>query len=114
MRIVRSGSVVVQMDHKSISTLRKGDIFGEIAFIIDQWRSADIIAADPATEVILLSASVIKKMKNEKDRTTIWRNFASILCKKIINTNGTLMDVYKDMNHQIDSSPQPKFQREVE
>ena len=108
--IVRSGSVIVQMDDKPIATLRKGEIFGEIAFILNQRRSADIIAANPATEVILLSASILKKMKNKKDRTTIWKNLAVILCEKIITTNGTLIDVYKNLNHQRDSSPQPKFQ----
>lgn len=96
--IVRSGCVIVQVDHKPIATLRKGEIFGEIAFILNQRRSADIIAGDSTTEVILLSASLLNKMKKEKDRTTIWKNLAEILCERIITTNDTLIDLYKDRN----------------
>jgi len=96
---IRSGTLKVKIDKQHIAQLTKGDIFGELSFILKGLRSADIIAGDTGAEVVLCSVSIIKKMKRQSDKAIIWQNLANILSKKLIETNGTLVDVYKNLRH---------------
>lgn len=96
---VRKGSLVVKIGKQNIANLNKGDVFGEVSFILQKLRSADIIAGDSGAEVVLCSVSIVNKMKRQADKAIIWRNLASILSQKLIETNGTLVDVYKNLRH---------------
>lgn len=96
---VRHGSLNVNIGKQNIAKLSKGDVFGEISFILTELRSADIIAGVNGAEVVLCSVSIIHKMKRQSDKAIFWQNLANILSKKLIETNGTLIDVYKNLRH---------------
>lgn len=96
---IRKGNLIVKIDNQNIANLTTGDVFGELSFILKKLRSADIIAGDSGAEVVLCSVSIINKMKKQSDKAIIWKNLASILSKKLIETNGTLVGVYKNLGH---------------
>lgn len=99
---VRSGSLDVRIEEKTIAKLSKGDVFGEISFILNELRSADIIAGDQGAEVVLCSVSILNKMKKESDKAILWKNLAKMVSRKLIVTNGTLMDVFKNLSKEIE------------
>ena len=70
--------------------LSAGDIFGEIAYILNTNRSAKVVAASPDTEVVLFSETAINRLQEESDRMIIWRNLARVLAQKVMITNKLL------------------------
>jgi hypothetical protein len=87
---VRQGIVKVVIGGKTVVLLGKGDIFGEIAFILSSKRTAQVVAASPETEVVLFSESAINHLERESDQTTIWRNLARVLAQRVVLTNKLL------------------------
>lgn len=87
---VRQGLVRVVIGSQTIVVLGQGDIFGEIAFILNSKRTAEVVAASPDTEVVLFSESAIKQLKDERDRTIIWRNLSRVLAQRLVLTNKLL------------------------
>lgn len=87
---IQKGVVEIVIKGKKIVTLSAGDIFGEIAFILDTPRSAKVIAVSPETEVVLLNAQAIDNLKNEKDKTTVWQNLSKVLAQRVLLTNKLL------------------------
>ncbi len=85
--IVKKGRVKIVIDKNATVFLGPGETFGEIAYVMGTTRTADVVAAEPGTEVILFSVSAIKRLVSGKDEAIVWRNFAKILAKKIIKTN---------------------------
>lgn len=94
---IRSGTLNVNIKDQTIASLTKGDVFGELAFILNELRSADIVAGENGAEVVLCSVSILNKMKRESDKTVLWKNLAKMVSRKLINTSGTLIDVFKNM-----------------
>lgn len=87
---VRQGLLKVMINGKTIVLLGEGDIFGEIAFILESNRSAQVVAASPNTEVVQFSESAVNNLESEADRTAIWRNLARVMAQKLILTNKLL------------------------
>jgi len=87
---IEKGVVKVVIGGKTVVLLSRGDIFGEIAFVMNSKRSAQVIAVSPDTEVVLLHPNAIEQIKDEKDRTTIWQNLARVLAQKVVLTNKLL------------------------
>jgi CRP-like cAMP-binding protein len=84
---VRKGMVKVLVGDRTVALLGEGDIFGEIAYILDTRRIAKVVAASPDTEVVLFSLSAVKRLESEADKAIIWRNLARILAQKVLLTN---------------------------
>ena len=89
---VRKGIVRVVIGNKTVVLLGEGDIFGEIAFILNTKRTAQVVAASPDTEVVLFSESAINTLKEEADRAIIWRNLARVLAQRVVVTNKLLAE----------------------
>ena len=87
---VRQGILKVMINGKPIVLLGEGDIFGEIAFILDSNRSAQVVAASPNTEIVQFSESALNNLESETDRTIIWRNLARVMAQKLLLTNKLL------------------------
>lgn len=84
MGIVKKGIVKVVIDGRIVVLLGKGDIFGEIAFVLNSKRTATLMAADPKTEVILFSVSAIKRLESNDDKITVWQNLAKVLAQRLV------------------------------
>ena len=88
--IVRRGMVEAVKGNKTVNLLGEGDVFGEIAGVLNMNRSADLIAATPGTEVILFSVSAIKRIKDDGDKAVVWHNMAQLLARKVLATTERL------------------------
>ncbi|MBF0452818.1 MAG: cyclic nucleotide-binding domain-containing protein [Candidatus Magnetomorum sp.] len=86
MGFVQKGIVKVMLKDKLVALLGPGDIFGEIAYILNRNRSAQLIAGTHNTQVVFLRKSAIQQLTHEKDRTVLWQNLSSILAQKILLT----------------------------
>ena len=87
---IQKGIVKVVIGGKTVVLLGEGDIFGEIAFILNAPRSAEVIAASDATEIILFNASAINSLADEADKVVIWQNLARVLAQRVVLTNRLL------------------------
>lgn len=87
---VHRGMLKVMIGSKTVVLLGEGDIFGEIAYILNTNRSAKVVAASPDTEVVLFSETAISRLEDESDRKIIWRNLARVLAQKVMMTNKLL------------------------
>lgn len=87
--IVNKGALEVSVSPERSLIIGEGEIFGEIAFLLNTPRSADIIAASDETEVILFSLSAVQKIKSQEDQAVFWRNLARILAQRVLASNIT-------------------------
>ncbi|MEO1257620.1 MAG: cyclic nucleotide-binding domain-containing protein [Bacteroidota bacterium] len=86
---IEKGIVHVVIGGKTVVLLSEGDIFGEIAFILNTKRSAQVIAAGPDTEIVLFSSKTIESL-NEGDKMIVWRNLSRVLAQRLVLTNRLL------------------------
>ena len=84
---VRKGLLRVEIGGQTVVMLGEGDLFGEIAYILNTKRTAKIVSASSGTEVVLFQESAIDKLTSEADRTVIWRNLAKVLAQRVVVTS---------------------------
>ncbi len=87
---IKKGMVKVLIGGKPLVILGEGDIFGEIAFILESNRTAQVVAASEETEVVLFNSSALNQLNSEADKSIIWRNLARILAQRVVVTNKLL------------------------
>lgn len=66
--IIEEGSVNVWVDGNSTAELSEGDIFGEIALLNEEPRSASVVSKTP-TKVIVLSQDILFQMIENDDNS---------------------------------------------
>lgn len=79
--------VKVVIDGKAHVRLQPGELFGEIAFVLDTRRTASLIAAAPDTRILLFSTSAYQRLEEESDKATLWRNLAQVLAQRVLVNN---------------------------
>ncbi|MEQ8702963.1 MAG: cyclic nucleotide-binding domain-containing protein [Phaeodactylibacter sp.] len=87
---VRKGLLRVEIGGQTVVMLGEGDLFGEIAYILNTKRTAKIVSASPETEVVLFQEKAIDLLVKESDRTVIWRNLAKVLAQRVVVTSKLL------------------------
>jgi|GEM_PF-877884 len=80
---IKNGLAEVRTKDDILSILGPGDLFGEIAFLLETPRTADVVAAVKDTEVILLSLSCLKRLSTKDDGMIFWQNMSKILAKRL-------------------------------
>jgi CRP-like cAMP-binding protein len=90
MFIVLSGqlSVTLPGNQSAHTTLGPGDIFGEIGLLTSTGRSADVIAQESGTALILTRQTMLRLMKNRPELAAkLLFNVGRTLSTRIIRTN---------------------------
>lgn len=90
--LIVKGALEVRKDDKVLAILGPGETFGEMAFILNEPRSADVIAALPDTEVILMSLSSLNRLSQPEDKTKVWQNLARLLARRLMGRNAKAED----------------------
>lgn len=85
--IVNQGALQVNFSDNRSLVIGEGEIFGEIAFLLNTPRSADIVAASDETEVVLFSLSAVQKIEDVEEQNVFWKNLARILARRILVSN---------------------------
>jgi CRP-like cAMP-binding protein len=87
--VVLDGTLEVRDGDRIVSVLSAGDVFGELAFLLEQPRSFDVDAATEGTRVLSLSEGAVRKMIAE-DATLAAKlllNLSKLLCVKLIRAS---------------------------
>jgi len=86
MFVILGGKVALSDDTKHLATLGSGDMFGEMALISEQARSATAIAAED-TRLFVLSEAVFHKLMTKRVAIQILLNIIGTLSKRLREAN---------------------------
>ena len=80
---VLDGVVEVKAGERVVRMLGEGELFGEIALVLDRPRTVDIVAAGDDTRVLLLSQTALTRLSSGADQAQVWRNIAKVLARRL-------------------------------
>lgn len=83
---VERGAVRVERpDGEVLLELGRGDVFGEIACVLESRRAVNVVVSGEGTRVVMLSRRALKRVTGP-DATTLWQNLARILGRRMVQT----------------------------
>jgi len=87
MYLVISGAFEARDNKTLLNVMKKGEAFGEIAFLLKQRRSADVFAATEEAEVLMLSDSTVSELitKDPDIAAVVFYNLAKIVSIRLVN-----------------------------
>jgi hypothetical protein len=80
---VLDGVVEVRAEERVVRMLGEGELFGEIALVLEAPRTVDIVAAGNDTRVLLLSQTALTRLSSGADQAQVWRNVAKVLARRL-------------------------------
>jgi hypothetical protein len=83
MGFVRQGAVQVEVERRVVGVLGEGELFGEMAVVLDTTRTAKVVAVGDDTRVLMLSQTCLDRLKNPADVIRVWRNIARVLATRL-------------------------------
>lgn len=103
--LIQSGSVVVFTEHKgkrvNLSKLELGQIFGEMALIFDDPRTASVEASEDCNLIVLTRQSFKQKLDNT-DATI--RAIVAMLTQRIVSVNNSLVNKRSNVDDLIETT----------
>lgn len=127
--LIQSGSVSIFAENKGkqveLSKLGLGEIFGEMALIFDEPRSASAIALEDCN-LVVLTRDVLQQKINRSDPTL--KSIIKMLTRRIVSKNKDVMDagdnsiremtetarfIYENVLSNLDGAQQKDFQEKV-
>lgn len=88
MGFVRQGAVQVEVGQRVIGVLGEGELFGEMAVVLDTTRTAKVVAIGEDTRVLMLSQTCLDRLKNPADVIQVWRNIARAIATRLPRERG--------------------------
>ncbi len=90
--VVLDGEVEVRVDDRPVARLGPGQPFGEIAFLLQARRTADVVARDDAVRVIALSERVLQRLigSNSELAAKFLLNLSRTLALKVMGQGSTV------------------------
>ncbi|HEV2311160.1 MAG TPA: cyclic nucleotide-binding domain-containing protein [Acidimicrobiia bacterium] len=87
--VVLDGNLEVRDHERPVGVVSCGEIFGEVAFLLDQPRSVDVYAATDGTRVLSLSEGTLRKMIAEDSPVAakLMLNTSKMLCMRLIRAD---------------------------
>ena len=88
--VVLDGMLEARSDNgEVVGVLTAGDVFGEVAFLLEQPRSLDVVAVAEHTRVLSLSEGTIRKMIAEDPvfAAKLLLNVSKMLCFRLVRAN---------------------------
>ena len=80
---ILDGSVDVIKGDRKIATLKAGEIFGEVGFLLKVPRTASLFAADEKTRIAFISMHSIDAIKEPAEASIFWRNLSTHLAARL-------------------------------
>jgi hypothetical protein len=86
MFVVLDGNLEVRDGETLVRILSPGDVFGEMAFLLEQPRSADVYAATDARILSLSEGTLRQLIESDPDvAARLLLNVSKMLCRRILN-----------------------------
>ena len=89
--IILEGSASVKLPRKGADrqkkiVLRQGEVFGEIAFLLETPRTADVFAATDDVRILSLSERTLRASISSESEiaATLLLNISKILCRRVL------------------------------
>jgi hypothetical protein len=83
MGFVLQGAVQAEIGGRVVAILGEGEMFGEMAVVLNTPRTATLIAAGDDTRVLMLSQTCLDRLEDPADRVQVWRNLAQVLATRV-------------------------------
>lgn len=103
--LIQSGSVRVYTEHDGrrveLAKLGSGQIFGEMALIFNEFRSASVVALDDCNLIILTRQTL--KQKLERSDPTV-RAIVMMLTQRVLSTNNEVVNKKSGIQDLIDTT----------
>jgi CRP-like cAMP-binding protein len=80
---VLSGAVDVVKGERKVATLKAGEIFGEVSFLLQVPRTASLIAATDDTRIAFISVRSLDTIKDPAEASVFWRNLSAHLAARL-------------------------------
>jgi hypothetical protein len=89
--VVLDGTLEARADERVVGVIGAGEVFGEMAFLLDRPRSVDVDAASDSVRVLSLSESTLRKMVAEDPGVAakLLFNISKMLCVRIVKADHT-------------------------
>jgi hypothetical protein len=86
MFVVLDGTLEVRDGETTLAALRPGDVFGEMAFLLERPRSRDVYAATDGVRVLSLSESTLRRMIGSEPAVAahLLLNISKMLCLRLL------------------------------
>ncbi|HEY6317846.1 MAG TPA: cyclic nucleotide-binding domain-containing protein [Acidimicrobiia bacterium] len=87
--VVLEGTLEVRDQSRVVGVVGSGEIFGEVAFLLEQPRASDVYAATDGTRILSLSESTLRKMIAEEPRIAakLLLNMSKMLSMRLIRAD---------------------------
>jgi len=86
--LIVSGSVDIQSEGATLATLKRGDLFGEVALATDETRTADALAAEPTNLVFFMKQDLEDLVKQSPSLAAqLALNLSKVLAVRLRETN---------------------------
>mgnify|MGYP006295794521 CR=1 FL=1 len=92
MFVILTGKVGLYDGEKHLVDLRTGDMFGEMALINNEPRSATAVAAE-TTQLFILSETFFQKLMTKRIAIRMLLNIIGTMSKRLQNMNKRLLDL---------------------
>jgi CRP-like cAMP-binding protein len=96
MYIVLGGRIDLYDGKKHLTSMRTGDLFGEMAVIMNEPRSASAVAGE-TSRVFVLSESVFEKLMTKRAAIRILLNIIGVMARRIRDMNAKLADTRAEL-----------------
>ncbi|HMD56490.1 MAG TPA: cyclic nucleotide-binding domain-containing protein [Solirubrobacteraceae bacterium] len=87
--LVLEGNLEVRHHGRLVNVLGPGDVFGEMAFLLELPRQSDVYAATPGVRILSLSDGTLHKLMSEEPTLAakLLLNISRMLCGRLIKAN---------------------------
>jgi hypothetical protein len=88
MFVVLDGTLEVRDGEKIVRVLSPGDVFGEVAFLLERPRTMDVVAATDGVRILSLSEGTVRQMigRDPNVAAHLLLNISKILCLRMVQS----------------------------
>lgn len=111
MYVVLGGRIDLFDGKKHLTSMRTGDLFGEMAVILNEPRSASAVAGE-TSRVFVLSESVFEKLMTKRAAIRILLNIIGVMARRIRDMNAKLAETRSALAQTVALEKKPEQESE--